>query len=195
VEGKGNMNAPAYASLGSYSLVAHATPGGVLALHKLELFGNINGDKHELNWIIEATESVIQQTLEISSDGRNFQPLTQSPNDERSYSYRPYNISSAKYRLNVVFGDGHQYYSNIVTISQKGPRPKLTGTLIGSNSLVVSSPGNYDYMIMDANSRLLNKGKLTTGVNNINTSTTAGGMYLIRFWNNEQQWTDKFIRQ
>jgi hypothetical protein len=197
IEGKGNMYAPAYASLGSYSLVAHATPGTTLALHRLELRGYPNGDKHELNWIIEANEPLTQQILEISADGRNFQQLIQSPNDDRSYIYRPNNLSSAKYRLNVTFSDGRQYYSNVVTIRQNGasPRPQLTGTLIRSNTIVVSSPGNYDYMILDVNGKILNKGKLVNGINNINASPVISGLYLIRFSDNEQQWTDKFIRQ
>jgi hypothetical protein len=197
VEGKGNMYAPAYASLGSYSLVAHATAATTLALRKLELHGYLNGDKHQLDWIIDATEPVTQQILEISTDGRTFQQLAQSANDDRSYTYRPYNISSAKYRLNVTFSDGHQYYSNVVSINQKGssPRPQLTGTLIRSNTIVVSSPGNYDYMITDVNGKLLNKGKLMTGMNTVTAAGMTSGLYLIRFSDNEQQWTDKFIRQ
>jgi hypothetical protein len=197
VEGKGNMYAPAYASLGSYSLQAHATPGTTLALHKLELRGDLNGDKHELNWIIDATESVTRQVLEISTDGRTFQPLIQSPNDDRSYIYRPYNISSAKYRLSVTFSNDRQYYSNVVTIDQKGnsPRPRLNGTLIHSNTVIVSSPGNYDYVIIDVTGKILCKGKLINGINNIPAAGMTGGMYLIRFSDDSQQWTDKFIRQ
>jgi hypothetical protein len=197
VEGKGNIYAPAYASLGSYSLQAHATPGNPLPLRRLELHGYPNGDKHELNWIIDADESVTQQILEISSDGRNFESLTQVPNDDRSYIYRPYNILSAKYRLNVTFSNGHQYYSNVISINQKGdsPRPQLAGTLIRFNTIVVSSPGNYDYMIIDVTGKMMGKGKLTNGINTINTVNMPGGMYLIRFSDNSQQWTDKFIRQ
>jgi hypothetical protein len=195
VEGKGNMYAPGYASLGSYSLTAHATPADVLALHKIELRGYANGDKHELQWSVEAGDAVLQQSLEVSADGRNFQTLAQLSGDERSYIYRPNNIASGIYRLNAIFSDGHQYYSNILTISQKGPRPHLTGTLIRSNTVIVNSPGDYDYMILDANGRLLNKGKLVNGINPITTAIMANGMYLIRFSDKEQQWTDKFTRQ
>jgi hypothetical protein len=178
-------------------LLAHATPGTTLALQKLELRGYPNGDKHELQWVIEANEPVTQQILEVSTDGVTFQPLTQAPNDERSYVYRPYNLSLAKYRLNVIFSDGRQYYSNVVTIRQNGttPGPQLTGTMIRSNTIVVSSPGNYDYMILDVNGKILDNGKLVIGINNINARGMTSGMYLIRFADNNQQWTDKFIRQ
>jgi hypothetical protein len=196
VEGKGNMYAPAYASLGSYSLLASATPTSPLAIRKLELSGYLNGDKHEFNWIIETDESVTQQILEISSDGRTFQQLIQSANDARSYIYRPNNITSAQYRLSVTFSNGRQYYSNVVAIRQKGSaRPQLTGTMIRSNTVVVSSPGNYEYTIMDMNGKLMSKGHLVNGINTINAAGMISGMYLIRFSDNEQQWTDKFINQ
>lgn len=197
VEGKGNQYAPNYASLGSYSLLGQATPGSPLAVRKLELHGSLNGDKHELNWVIDADEKITQQSLEIATDGRNFQPLIQSAKDVRSYVYRPYNITSAQYRLNVTFDNGRQYYSNVVKIQQAGAteRPQLTATLIHSNTIVVSSPGNYNYMIMDINGKTISKGKLTNGINNIHSSDVVSGLYMIRFADNVQQWTDKFVRQ
>lgn len=198
VEGKGNQYAPAYASLGSYSLLAHITTiGNPLALHRLELRGFLNGDKHELNWIIEADEKVTQQVLEISTDGRTFQTFTQPFNDARSYTYRPYNMPSAQYRLNVTFDNGRQYYSNVVNIRQNGtsPRPQLMGTLISSNTIAVSSPGKYEYAILDVNGKMILKGQLINGVNNINVTGMISGMYVIRFADNTQQWTDKLIRQ
>jgi len=197
VEGRGNVYAPAYASLGSYALSAHAIQGTPLDLRKLELHGMTVGDKHQLNWIIDATEAVTKQTLEVSTDGRSFQQLAQLSTDDRKYIYRPYSLSSAKYRLNVEFNDGRQYYSNIVTISQNGnsTRPHVEGTLIRSSNIVVNSPGNYEYAIMDINGHEIKKGKLVNGLNNVDAGHLSAGMYFVRFWDNELQWTDKFIRE
>jgi len=196
VEGKGNMYAPAYASLGSYSLLAQATAGTTLALRKLELHGALNGDRHQLDWIIDADDAVTQQTLEISTDGRTFQALTQPGNDDRSYIYHPAGPLSSKYRLNVTFSDGRRYYSNIVSINQRNnsPGPHLAATLVRSNTIVVNSPGNYDYMVLDANGKLLDKGKLISGANNIHAAISTG-MYFILFSGNDGQWTDRFVRQ
>jgi hypothetical protein len=197
VEASGNQYLPAYASLGSYSLLGRVTPGNPLPLRKLELRGVLNADKHELSWVVEANEQITQQVVEISSDGRNFQPLTQSPNDARSYSYRPSNPLSAQYRLNLTLDNGRQYFSNIVSIRQSGttPRPQLTGTLIRSNTIVVSSPGNYNYQVIDINGKMIAKGQLISGINNINSDGMNSGLYMIRFADHTQQWTDKFIRQ
>jgi hypothetical protein len=197
VEGKGNQYAPNYASLGSYSLLGRSTPGVVLPLRKLELRGFMNGGKHELGWIIDSDEQVAQQTLEISTDGRNFQPLVQSPSSDRTYAYYPSSITTAQYRLSVIFENGRQYYSNVASIRQQthSPRPQLMGTLIRSNMIVVSSPGNYDYIITDINGRVISKGRLTNGINNIDGSSVINGIYLIRFSDNTEQWAEKFVRQ
>jgi len=197
VEPIGNQYLPSYASLGSYSLLAQLSPPVVLALRKLELHGETNGDKHQLNWLIDADEKITAQVLEISTDGQNFSPLIQSPDNVRSFVYKPYVTTTAQYRLNVTFDNGRQYYSNTVTLRQTGavPRPQLVSNLIFSNNIIVSSPGNYTYTIIDFNGKVLSKGQLSNGVNNINAPAASGGIYLIRFANNTEQWMDKFVKQ
>jgi hypothetical protein len=197
VEGKGNLYAPSYASLGSYSLQGRFTAGGTLPLHKLELKGVLAGDKHKLNWEIIADEQITDLVVEIATDGRTFSRLTQTTNDARSYVYRPATNTSAQYRLNVTFDNGHQYYSNIVAIraGESTVRPRLVGNLITGNTITVSSPAKFDYMLHDMSGRTIVKGQLQTGTNTINATGLVSGMYMIRFADSEQQWTDKIIRQ
>jgi len=196
VEGKGNIYAPSYASLGSYSLQGQLmlTP---LPVHKLELKGTFNQDSHILNWIIVADETITGQVLEISTDGRNFIPLIQPGNSDRSYNYRPVNPGSALYRLSVSFDNNSQYYSNVITIKQPNDhsKPKLVNTLVTNNTITVTSPGIFDYLLFDLNGKLLNKGKLANGMNTINTVSMTHGMYLIRFTDGDQQWTEKLVKQ
>lgn len=195
VEGKGNIYAPNYASLGSYSLQGNFT-AGTLPLRRLELHGSLLGDKHDLEWIIDADEQVVQQILEISTDGTTFIPLIQSPVSSREFIYRPYVAATAQYRLNVTFDNGRQYYSNIVTLRNTGstPRPRLINNLVADGTIAVSSPGNFTYTIYDFSGKPVNKGQLTNGINTIHTSI-ATGMYIIRFTNGIEQWTDKLVRQ
>jgi len=85
----------------------------------------------------------------------------------------------------------------VVTLKQTNasPRPQLTGNLI-RNSIMVSSPGNnFSYMLHDMSGRAISKGQLSNGTNIINTTGLINGMYMIRFTDNEQQWTDKLIKQ
>ena len=196
IEGKGNIYAPNYASLGSYALQGSFT-AGALPLRRLELFGTLDNDEHQLNWIIDADKQVTKQVLEISTDGRNFNPLTQSPVASRSYAYSPNISGTVQYRLNVSFDNGRQYYSNIITIRKTGAftGPKLISNLINSSSIEVSSPGVYNYSIYDLNGKTLVQGKLVNGSNNINTGSITNGMYIVRFTNGTEQWMEKLVRQ
>jgi hypothetical protein len=75
VQSSGNVYAPDYASLGSYSLSASYVPFTVLPVHQMQLKGINDNGKHKLSWTIEADETITQQILEVSTDGKNFQPL------------------------------------------------------------------------------------------------------------------------
>jgi len=197
VEGKGNMYAPNYASLGSYSLQGQFTAGNALPLRKLELYGQLNGDKHQLNWVIDADEAIVSQVLEVSSDGRTFNPLVNTNENDRSYLYKPNTGSPTLYRLSVTFENGRQYYSNVVTLRNKSsnPRPFLLSNLINTSSVMVKSPGNFDYAIYNLNGKTVSKGQLVNGLNSISAAGITGGMYLIKFANKTEQWSDKFLRQ
>lgn len=197
VEGKGNQFAPNYASLGSYSLHGIATPNAVLALRKLELNGRKNGDKHEFTWTIDADEAIEEQILEVSTDGRNFVPLFQPDGDTRAYIYRPHDGTPSQYRLNVLFAFGKRHYSNVVTILPQtaAQEPQLVGTVVTTGTIVVTSPRNYNYYILDINGKVMSKGEVTSGVNHIQAGDMKSGLYMIRLADNTQQWTYKFIRQ
>lgn len=197
IEGKGNIYAPNFASLGSYSLQASLTAGGTLPLRRLELTGELSGDRHRLNWLIDADEQVVEQILEVATDGRNFSPVIQPGNNDRTFMYRPYVSTAAQYRMFVTFDNGKSYYSNVVTLKGTGTveKPKLVTNLISNNLITVNSPGIFSYTVVDMSGKVAVKGQLTNGLNNIPASAINGGMYIIRFVNGNEQWTDKFVKQ
>jgi hypothetical protein len=47
----------------------------------------------------------------------------------------------------------------------------------------------------DMHGKLIGKGSLNNGLNVINAAGLINGMYMIRFASENQQWTDKLIRQ
>jgi hypothetical protein len=196
VEGKGNIYTSNYASLGSYSLQGNWN-AGTLPLHRLELHGQLNGDRHQLSWIIEADEQVTQQILEISTDGRTFTPVIQTGVADRGYDYRPNLSGVALYRLNVTFDNGRQYYSNVVTLRKTASNagPKLVSNLVATNSFEVSSPGVFNYAIYDFSGKILAQGKLVNGSNIIAPSNMNSGMYVVRFTRGTEQWMEKLVRQ
>ncbi|HYC39422.1 MAG TPA: zinc-dependent metalloprotease [Chitinophagaceae bacterium] len=195
VEGRGNAYAPNYASLGSYSMQG-SLGGGTLPLRRLVLYGALNGERHQFEWLIDADEQVTDLVLEWSTDGRNFSPVADLPNNARQYTYQPNLSGAVQYRLNVTFDNGRQYYSNIVTLRRHGndPRPQLVGTVV-SSSLTISSPVAGEYQIFDYTGKGITRGRLTTGIQTVNSSQLAQGMYVIRFSNGQRTWTEKFVRQ
>jgi hypothetical protein len=196
IEGKGNIYAPNYASLGSYSLQGSFT-GGSLPLRRLELYGALNNDEHQLNWIIEADEQVTKQILEISTDGRNFSPVTQPAVASRTYAYNPHITNTVQYRLNVTFDNNRQYYSNTITLRKTGNSsgPRLISNVINTNAVEVTSPGVFSYSIYDLNGKTLAQGKISNGSASINTGGISAGMYMVRFTNGTAQWIEKIVKQ
>ena len=196
VEGTGNTYAPNYAIQGSYSVQGELVESP-LPLHKLELKGTFNNDNHILNWTLLADETLTRQVIERSTDGKNFSELTQPANSDRSYTYRPVDTKAALYRVYAEFDNGGHYYSNIVAIkpSVNNARPKLLNNLITNEVITVTSPSAFDYSLFDLNGKVLSKGRLESGMNTINTNGMITGIYLIRFIDGDQQWTEKLVKQ
>lgn len=197
VEGKGNVYAPNYASIGSYALQGAKQPATTLPLHKLELRGTYKQNRHILNWIVEADEAITEQVLEVSTDGRNFRKLIQTNTTDRSYTYIPATNGTSIYRLSVRFDNNSHYYSNAVIIREynDNKKPKVVNTLITNGTISISSPSNFEYAVSDMNGKILNKGKIITGMNTITTSNFSSGMYIIYFTDGSQQWTEKIVKR
>jgi hypothetical protein len=169
IDGKGNIYAPEYGSLGSYSLQAVYTDAEILAIRRLELRGKLDGDMHSLNWLIEADEHVMKQVIEVSGNGISFTPLDQPNNILRTYSYHPLDNRPLLYRLHVTFDNAKEYYSNTIAIRQgRSAKPQLIGNIITGTSLAISSPGNYYYQVLDQSGRMLSKGTIEKGYSSIN---------------------------
>jgi hypothetical protein len=196
IDGKGNIYAPEYGSLGSYSLQATFTDGSILPLRRLELRGRLEGDIHMLSWLIDADEKVMKQVIEVSTNGINYTPLDQPNNTVRTFSYRPLDNRPLMYRMHVTFDNLNEYYSNVIAIrAGKSVKPELVGNTISTNSLIVNSPGNYQYQVIDQKGSMLVKGNIEKGYSSINTGIITTGIYIIRFTDGEQQWSEKFIKR
>ena len=194
VQSSGNMYAPDYASLGSYSLAAAYTPFTVLPIHKLQLEGkSVNGIDH-LDWTIEADETVTQQVLESSTDGRNFTALGSLNTSARTYVNVPTGDPVTYYRLKVTFDNNSQYSSNVVALPAVVNKPSLTSNLV-HNSVQVTSSTNFNYIIVDYSGRTVAKGMVSPGLSTIQTTNLVNGMYIMQFSNGQQQYAEKLMKQ
>jgi hypothetical protein len=195
LQGRGNSFTSEYASLGSYNLLGQFQAGIILPLHKLELHGIVEKSQHKLDWDIEAEEAVVKQTVEVSTNGQNFQVVGQPGVTERTFSYFAGTGAALYYRINIELDNGRQYYSNIISIGNNNTsKPYVISNLVRSN-LTVNSPGLYNYSIADINGRLVAKGKLSQGVSSISTSSLNSGMFIIQYMGDKGQFTEKFMKQ
>ena len=195
VQGVGNSYAPIYAILGSYSV--KGTIIEPVPLRKLGLAVASEQGKRLLTWTINTNDTIFEQTLEVSTDGKNFRPLVRLVNSDRSYSYTPIMRDSVFYRLRVTFDHNSNHYSNLVEVKETNAndRPRLINSLVSNGSIWVTSPSTFDYTILDLNGKLLKKGQLSNGMNIISASSMINGMYLIRFFDKDDQWTEKFVKE
>ncbi|MFL5787543.1 MAG: T9SS type A sorting domain-containing protein [Flavisolibacter sp.] len=196
VQAKGNMYAPEYASLGSYTLNAMFIPGTVLPIHKLQLNGKYENGKNRLDWTIIADEPITGQFIEISLNGRDFNWLADPGKDSRSFYATSANTDIVYYRIKLTLSPGQVSYSNIVALKQEHSKqsPDLKSTVI-RNTLTVVSPTSYNYVICDLGGMIIYKGIITEGSTDIITAKCTTGMYIIRFYNNTEEISKKFIVQ
>lgn len=196
VRGMGNMYAPEYASLGSYTVDAAYTVTSTLPLHKLELKGITEKGNHNFNWDIVADENIVSQNMEVSTDGISFTRLDAAQPASRSFSYAPEKAGTYYYRLQVTFDDDRTYYSNVVMLRAQGlvGNPALVGNIIRSD-LKVNSPANYTFAVVDMNGRMVKKGTLSQGMNNITVSNLTAGMYIIQYLGEGRQSAERFMKQ
>jgi hypothetical protein len=194
VQGRGNVYAPEYASLGSYALSATVTPRIPHAIYKLELTGTASNGTHNLNWVVGTYITIEGQELQVSDDGWNFHTLIHPAVNERDYHYNVSVLQKKFYRAAVLLDNGKTYYSNTLSLGTTiDVKPELNTHLIGSN-LVVTAPAEWSYQISDYQGRILMKGRLRTGAQNLSTADLRAGMYVITFMNGRLAFSEKLVR-
>ena len=195
VDGRGNIYATDYGSLGSYSLQGSLTDATLLPVRNLSLNGYAEANMHYLNWTVQTDVPVISQEIEFSYDGKNFRTLAVLPGGQNQYTYAYNDTRTVQYMLVATDENGKKTYSNIITM-RPGARskPSLSGNIINS-SLVITSPSEFTYYILDNNGRMLNRGRIQKGFNQVDAGRLPSGMYLIRFVSDTIQWTEKFVKQ
>jgi hypothetical protein len=170
--------------------------GGTLAVRKLELQGSIENNKHKFNWMVDADEAMGSQVLEVSTDGTNFQPVSKFGITTRSFSYLPQQRGILSYRLRASFENGKPYYSNTIALKNTAMamRPFLTSNLV-QGSAVVNSPAPYSYAIFDHTGKMVSMGSLAAGLSHLATDHLSSGMYFIRYTSQQDQYTERFMKQ
>ena len=192
-----NSNTGNYGMLGNYTLSGSFTSGSSLPIYSLVLSGNIVKENHELSWKIIADEPIESITIETSADGKTFAQLEEVAGSALKFTYQPTGNNAAYYRLHVVTASQLKYYSNIIALKEiKGKTNfNLLSNLAGSNGIIITSKGNFNWRLGDMNGRSLQTGRLVAGFNRIETTALSNGMYLLQVADGETFTTEKIVKQ
>lgn len=193
VSGTGNANVGQYSSLGSYTITGFT---GALPIHDITLNGAVDKDKHNLGWSIIADEPIKTQVVEISNDGINFKPLYNAEASSKLFSYKPLGSGNIFYRLKVTSVVGETAYSNVVSLkaTANSDNQYYVSTLF-TNQLSINASGNFKYRLIDMNGRMLSSGNGFAGLNKIEMSNKASGMYFLQLINENEIKTERIIKQ
>jgi hypothetical protein len=196
VEGTANDNLAKNASLGYYSI--EASPLTILPVHRLALSGKAGEGTHELSWTYEADEAVQNIEIQNSKDGVNFETLAQVSAGTKTFSWKPLADDAPFYRVRVITAaDDKSFYSNIISIREKtdnNATVRIMSTMV-VNSITANSDKEANYQVLDGTGRLLQRGKLVTGTNNIDVTNAQKGLILLRIQGETATNTWKLIKQ
>lgn len=193
IDGTGNVNIGEYGSLGAYTITG---TGGALPIHDVALVGTVDKSRHNLNWNIIADEPIRSIAVESSNDGISFSTLATVAANGNKFSYTTYQSNTVYYRLKVTSVLDQTVYSNIITLKSAGntEKPFIVSTLV-HNEITVSAAAKYDYRLSDMNGRVINRGSGSKGFNKVNVYNLPNGMYIIQLYSNNEQQTERIIRQ
>ncbi len=193
IDGTGNVNIGEYGSLGAYTI---SGTSGALPIHDVALVGTVDKSKHNLNWNIIADEPTKTIALETSSDGIFFSTLTTVAANATKYSYSPFQSNTVYYRLKVTSILNQTVYSNTIALKSAGSTDQsfFVSTLV-RNDISVNASAKYDYRLLDLNGRVIKTGSGLTGINKVNISNQPDGMYIMQLYSNNQQQTERIIKQ
>lgn len=193
VDGVGNINHDAYASLGYYSI--SGSIGQVLPVHRFVLSATRQNERHLLQWQYEADEPIQEIRVEYSTDGQHFQPLVQLSAESRSFTWKATMDNTLYYRAKAItLADERAYYSNIVSLKtsdQKGFR--LLSNLV-TQTIGLHTSTDYSYQLFDETGRLLQRGQLAAGVHQLPVPQAPAGLLLLRLQNDTGSWSEKLIK-
>lgn len=193
IDGTGNTNIGEYGSLGAYTITGTS---GALPIHDVALSGTEDKNRHKLSWKIIADEPVKTVLIESSTDGRNFISLTSVAPSAGNFTNNAYGTNTVYYRLKVTSVLDQTVYSNTIALKATGAADKQfnVSTLV-QQEVTINAAANFQYLLSDMNGRAILTGSGQKGINRINVSNSPAGMYLIRLFNNNEQQTERIIKQ
>ena len=114
----------------------------------------------------------------------------------KNFIYSPFQTGNLYYRLKVTSVLDQTVYSNIIVLKATAnvDNQYYVSTLV-RDEIMINASQNYNYRLTDANGRIISSGNGIKGINKIDISNKAAGMYIIQLINNNQIKSERIIKQ
>ncbi len=193
INGTGNNNASEYSSLGSYTISGAAKE---LPVCSVQLSGNVDNDKHELNWSLTCYQTLKSISVQSSADGINFTDINTVDSRQFSFINSAYQITDLYYRLKITSSSERVVYSNTVSLKKVNkPGNSFAVSTFVTSALTIKAFENFQYRLIDLNGNSIKKGSGAAGFNKIDLSGKTPGIYILQLAGNNGRQTEKVIKQ
>ena len=193
VDGTGNQNVSDYGSAGLYALSGslEKIPAAPIVLLK----GDASRNKNVIRWDVTTGPQVRTTYIEYSLDGKFYTPFNDVPVNSTTYTHLLSSSGILYYRLRMKMSDESTEYSNVVALNNTWTdNIILQSNIVHSNARVEAS-GDYAYQLFDETGRLLSRGRLTKGINDVPLKTAMPGALILKVFNQKEQYHFRVIKQ
>lgn len=192
-DGTGNQNVSDYGSVGLY--VLSGTLENTAAAPTILLKGNIHNQFNVIKWQLEPGIKVRSEYVEYSLDGEHYTTLNSVPADALMFSHIPPRSYEIFYRIRTVLDDETTIYSNTVSLTSADQQKVTVRANLVTDVVTVNSDGDYVYQLIDAMGRILGRGRVSEGVNNIPLTATQTGVIVLKVSGKSGQFQFRLIKR
>ena len=193
IDGTGNQNVSDYGSVGLYSLTGSIE--NIAIAPTVLLRGDVRGNVNVLKWDYLTGPQVRSTYIEYSLNGLHYFPFADAGAVANSYEHQSPGNQPIFYRVRVVLDDESTSFSNVLQLSNRAGSPVVLMNNPVRDAAQVRSSGTYSYQLLDETGRLLDKGTLTDGINEIPLRTLRRGLVLLKVFNKTHQFHYRIIKQ
>ena len=168
-----------------------------MALRSVTLSGSVttNGN-HKLNWTVDSDEPVINEEVEVSENGSDFAPLSFNNFIGKQAEVSPRSTQFQYYRVKVGTTTGESVYSNVIALrSSSVAGDAFTFATLVQSDLQLIANQNFEFRLFDMNGRMVQTGKGLNGVNRLDLSRLASGVFVIDIRGQKTQLTKRIVKQ
>lgn len=193
VDGTGNQNVSDYGSVGLYALTGSLENLAVAPTVLLK--GDVRRNINVIKWNADYGPEVRTTYIEYSLDGRNYTPFNDVPQNTTTYAHRVTENGVVYYRVRLQMSDETTEYSNVVALTNTFKANVTLQSNIVQGIAKVKAGGEYSYQLFDEIGRLLDRGKIIEGMNNVPITTAKGGIVILKIFNQSEQYHFRIIKQ